>query len=379
MEYQNLRTDATNITGTTMLRKSVQKPDNFNYQDFFQSIKNRVVSTRINFSRHANRETTSLYWFIGKMIVDNQEKQGWGKAVVQSLSQDLKKSFPDINRGFSPQNLWYMRQFYLEYKNDANLQRLVGEIGWGSNLVIMSRIKDIQAREYYLKAVIEMGWTRNILELQINSQAYERQCLEGKEHNFEKALPVHLAEQADKTLKSVYSLEMLGIAKPVVENELRKRMVSKIKDVLREFGRGFTFIGDEYRIVAPNGRESFIDLLCFNRTLRSIVCIELKSGRFKPEYAGKMNYYLSLLDDQLREPGENPSLGIILCTSKDRVDVEFALRDITKPIGVAGYSLTKELPKEVAAQIPDTKKLEEEILKEMDCEQELENSTETKP
>jgi len=354
--------------------KNLKKPSDFDYAAFFQAIKNKVISARINFSRQANREANALYWFIGEMIVMNQEKQGWGNGVVENLSRDLKKNFPDIRFGFSERNLWDMRRFFLEYQPYENLRQLVAEIGWSSNLVIINKIKNIKAREYYLKAAIEMGWTRNILELQINSQAYEHQYLEKKEHNFAKALPAHLAEQADKTLKSVYSLEMLGIAKPVFEKELQKRMVSKIKEVLREFGRGFTFIGDEYRIVAPNGRESFIDLLCFNRVLRSIVCIELKTGPFKPEYAGKMNYYLSLIDDQLREKGENPSIGIILCTNKDHVDVEFALRDLNKPIGVSGYRLTNELPKEVADKMPDAKKLEEEILKELNYENEKQNS-----
>jgi len=348
------------------MTKTLNAKETFNYQNFFQNIKDRVFSTRINFSRQANREANSLYWFIGKIIVKNQEKQGWGRAIVANLSKDLRKTFPDIKFGFSERNLWDMRRFYLKYKDHEKLRRLVAEIGWGSNLLIINSIKDINAKEYYLRAVIEMGWTRDVLRLQIKSQAYERQCLEGKSHNFEKALPAHLAEQADQTLKSIYSLESLGLAKPVMEKEMSRRMVDKIKDVLKEFGRGFTFIGDEHRIVAPNGRESFIDILCFNRILKSIIVIELKSGRFKPEYAGKMNYYLNLVDTQLKEPDENPSIGIILCASKDHVDVEFALQNLNNPIGVSSYKLLKELPQDVADKIPNPKKLQEEILKELD-------------
>lgn len=233
-------------------------------------------------------------------------------------------------------------------------------------MLILNGVKGNKAKEYYLNSVIEMGWTRDVLRLQIKSQAYERHCLENKTHNFEQALPKHLAEQADKSLKSIYSLEMLGIAQPVVENELRRRMVSRIKDVLLEFGRGFTFVGEEYRLVSPSGTESFIDLLFYNRKLQALTVVELKVGKFKPEYAGKMNYYLGLLDDLLKEPWENPSVGIILCTDKKNIDVEYALRDIHKPIGVSGYKLSKELPKDMIDKLPDPKQLEREILKKMD-------------
>lgn len=348
------------------MKKAVKIQEVFDYQEFFQAISVRITSARINFSRQANREANALYWSIGKMIVKNQRKQGWGRSIVKTLAVDLKKKFPDVKFGFSERNLWNMRQFYLEYKEEEKMQRLVAEISWGANIEIMSKVKEVEARKYYIQSTIENGWTRNVLALQIKSQAYERQHLAAKIHNFGKVLPGHLAEQADRSLKSIYSLEMLGIAKPIYEKELNKRMVIKIKDVLQEFGRGFTFIGEEYRIVSPSGRESFIDLLCFNRILRSLIVIELKSGSFKPEYAGKMNYYLSLVDDQLKEPDENPTIGIILCTNKDRVDVEFALKDITKPIGVSDYKLTKVLPQDIADKMPDPDKLQEEILKEID-------------
>ncbi len=176
----------------------LKKTARFDYSGFFQSIKNRVISARINFSRQANREANSLYWFIGEMIAANQEKRGWGNSIVENLSKDLKSAFPDVKLGFSERNLWDMRRFFLEYQAYENLRRLVAEIGWGSNLVIINKVKDIKAREYYLQAVIEMGWTRDVLALQIASQAYERRVLANKTHNFEKALPKHIAEQAEK-------------------------------------------------------------------------------------------------------------------------------------------------------------------------------------
>lgn len=257
-----------------------------------------------------------------------------------------------------------MRQFYREYHDDTNLQQLVGEIPWGQNLAIMAKVKDRDARQYYLKATIEMGWSRNVLVHQIESQAYERHHLADKQHNFQKALPEHLAEQADHAMKDVYMLDMLGVEKPVLETELESRMVSKIKDVMLELGYGFAFIGNQYRIVA-NNNEYFIDLLFSNRRLNALVAFELKVGRFKPEYAGKMNFYLNLLDDYVREPNENPSIGIILCKERDHFEVEYALRGIEKPMGVSGYELTRTLPPELRNKLPDPELLEDEIRKEM--------------
>jgi predicted nuclease of restriction endonuclease-like (RecB) superfamily len=212
-----------------------------------------------------------------------------------------------------------------------------------------------------------MGWTRSTLELQIQSEAYERHILEHKQNNFEKALPVHLAEQADKTMKNIYILDTLGLTQPVIEAQLENKMVDKIKDVMLELGYGFAFIGNQFRIVPPSGTECFIDLLFYNRNLRSLVALELKAGKFKPEYAGKMNYYLNLLDDLVKEEWENPSIGIILCTSKNQIDVEYTLRSIDKPIGVSEFRLTRKLPKELSGKLPDPVELEKEILRELEA------------
>ena len=267
-----------------------------------------------------------------------------------------------------------MRQFYLEYQQDAKLQQLVAEIPWGQNLVILSKVKDRDARLYYIQATIEMGWSRSVLIHQLESQAYERHQLVDKQHNFQQVLPEHLAEQADQAMKDIYMLDMLGVEKPVLESELEARMVSKIKDVMLELGYGFAFIGNQYRIVA-NDNEYFIDLLFSNRRLNALVAFELKVGRFKPEYAGKMNFYLNLLDDYVRESGENPSIGIILCKERNHFEVEYALRGIDKPVGVSSYTLTRELPPELYNKLPDPKLLEEEIRKEMG---EIESSDNTK-
>jgi len=334
-----------------------------NYLAFLAGVKDQILYTRIRIARSANSELIKLYWWLGKHIIDHQEKHKWGKSVVERLSKDLQKTF-NGRIGYSVQNLWYMRQFYLEYKDYLNLQQAVGEIPWGHNIIIMSKVKDIKAREYYLKATAEMGWTRNVLSYQIKSQAYERQVVTGKQHNFEKVLPKHLAEQADQTMKDVYMLDTLGMTKPILESALEQGMVNKIKDVMLELGYGFSFIGNQYRI-GTQGREYFIDLLFYNRRLKSLIAMELKAGKFKPEYAGKMNFYLNLLDDFVREEEENPSIGIILCSDRDHFEVDYALRGIDKPVGVAEFRITKELPSELNGKLPDVKQIENEIRREI--------------
>lgn len=337
---------------------------NTDYTHFLHAIKARIRTAKISASRAIHKELIDLYWSIGKDIVEKQELLGWGKSVVERLSKDLKKTFPGT-RGYSTQNLWYMRQLYSEYRDRPNLQQLVGEIPWGQNILILQLVKDAEARKYYILATAEMGWSRKVLLNQIKANAYERHRLNTKQHNFEKALPVHLAEQADKAMKDTYVLDFLGITKPVLERELENRMVVAIKDVLLELGYGFAFLGNQYRIKA-GGNEYFIDLLFYHRRLKCLIAIELKTGPFQPEYAGKMNFYLNLLDDYVREEEENSSIGIILCADRDHFEVEYALRDIQKPIGVAEYRLTTKLPKALAGRIPDAKTLKKEILKELD-------------
>ncbi len=333
------------------------------YSEFLNGIKSRIHSAQISASQILNKGLVGLYWSIGRDIVEKQEKLGWGKAVVERLSKDLKKDFP-VSAGYSPQNLWLMRQVYLEYRDDRILQQLVGELPWGQNLIILQKVKDREARVYYLEATNKMGWSRNVLLNQIKAKAYERQQLSPKQHNFQKALPIHMAEQADKSMKDVYMLDFLGITQPVLEREMENRMVIAIKDVLLELGYGFAFLGNQYRINA-NKKEYFIDLLFYHRRLKCLVAVELKTGAFQPEFAGKMNFYLNLLDTYVKEKGENPSIGIILCADRDKFEVEFALRGIDKPVGVAEYRLTTKLPKALAGKIPDAKELKQEIMKEL--------------
>jgi len=319
------------------------------YIRFLGEIKKRIVSARIAAYRRLNRGLIKLYWDIGREIIAKQEKFGWGKSIVEKLSHDLRQGFPGT-QGYSVQNLWYMRQFYLEYKDAPNLQQLVGEIPWGQNIVIMQRVKDPKAKVYYIKATLQLGWSRNVLIHQIDAEAHKHAKVK-KMHNFTGSLSPYLAEQADLALKDSYLLDFLDLSEPVRERKINRKLVAHLKDFITELGLGFCFIGSQYRL-RLNKKEYYIDLLFFHRHLRSLVAFELKIGEFKPEYAGKMNFYLNLLDDFVKLPQENPSIGVILCKSRDHIEVEYALRGVKKPIGIAEYKLTKKLPKKLTNSLP---------------------------
>lgn len=332
------------------------------YIKFLNEIKSRIVTARIQAIRSVNKELINLYWDIGKSIVERQKQFGWGKSVVEQLSRDLTNEYANFE-GFSRDNLWRMRMFYLEYKDEQKLAQLVPELPWGHNILIMQKVKNIKEREYYITSSIKFGWSRNVLLNQIKGGAYAL-SREQKSHNFSKALPEHLIEQADETIRSVYNLDFLGITKPVLERELEKRLIEKIKYFLLELGSGFSFIGNQYRLEL-DGTEYFVDLLFFNRKLKCLFAVELKAGKFQPEYAGKMDFYLNLLNDQARFKDENPSIGIILCADKSSITVEYALRGVQNPVGVAQYYLTKKLPEELRKVLPSEVELKGSLLEEM--------------
>ena len=332
------------------------------YLAFLKEIKADIHRARFRAVLAASREHIGLYWNIGKKIVGRQEKTGWGKAIVERLSEDLQKEYPGV-QGYSSQNLWSCDKFYLEYKDFPNLQRLVGEIPWGQNIEILSKINTIEEKEYYLKATAEMGWTRNVLLNQIKADAFRRQS-KSKSHNFKSTLPAHRAEQADQAIKDVYMLDFLDVAKPIHERELERRMVMRIRDVLMELGKGFSFIGNQYKISSPT-KDYYIDLLFFNRKINCLFAVELKAGPFEAEYVAKMGLYLGLLNDTVREKHENHPIGLILCAERDHVEVEYALKTTRKPVGVAEYQLTKAVPAALKKYLPDTTSLSARIHDEM--------------
>ena len=282
------------------------------------------------------------------MIVERQDKESWGKSVVELLSKDLQAEFPGI-RGFSMQNLWYMRQFYLNYRGNQKLQPMVGEISWTKNLVIMSKCKDNLQREFYIRMTRKFGWTKNVLIHQIENQSYEKTLL--GQTNFEQTVPDEVRHQAKLAVKDEYTFDFLELGEDHLERELEKAILLKLEKFLLEMGGMFAFIGSQHRLEVDD-EEYFIDLLLYHRALKCLVAVELKTGKFLPEYVGKMQFYLAVLDDKVRMPDEAPSIGIILCKTKNKTIVEYALRESNKPIGVAQYKIVKTLPDEMKNLLP---------------------------
>ena len=352
------------------------------YLQFVADLKSRIQSAHISAARAVNRDLILLYWDIGRAIVEKQEQLGWGESVVEMLSRDLQAEFPH-SQGFSVQNLWRMRQFYSTYtlsdflaqvaremkaasSTDVPLilsqavRDLLAAIPWGHHVNLLTKVKDPAARLYYLRATAQLGWSRNVLLNQIKAGAYERAIKEKKTHNFELALPEHLAEQADEMLKSSYNLEFLGIGRAVKERELEDRLIERLRDFILELGYGFCFVSRQHRL-ALGKKEYFVDLLFYHRFLKALVAIELKVGPFEPEYAGKMDFYLNLLNDKERGPDDRPSIGIILCAEKDDIEVEYALKTKLNPIGVAEYQLQPKLPSEFKGKLPTAKQLADAV------------------
>jgi predicted nuclease of restriction endonuclease-like (RecB) superfamily len=368
------------------------------YIRFLTEVKGRIQTARLQAGRAVNRELVMLYWDIGRGIVEKQQTAGWGEAVVERLAADLRAEFPDM-RGFSSFSIWRMRQLYLEYSSPEFLAQAVPEMGkpggkflaqlvpeashddpsaileqavpetlsqlvrewvaavpWGHHVELMKKLKDPAARLYYLRTTAQFGWSRSVLLNQIKGQAYERAVKEKKTHNFALALPEHFAEQADEMLKSRYNLEFLGIARPMKERELEERLISRLQQFILELGYGFCFVGRQYRL-ALGKKEYFVDLLFYHRFLKALVAFDLKIGEFEPEHAGKMDFYLNLLNEKERGPDDRPSIGIILCAEKDDVEVEFALKTKANPIGVAEYQLQETLPAEFKGKLPTARQL----------------------
>jgi len=331
------------------------------YNSFFKEIIDTINLARYKAFKSLNKFHIGQNFEIGRIIVENQEKNQWGQSIVDTLSKDINKQIDGV-KGYSPQNLWRMRQFYLEYKNEPELLEMAMKIPWGQNMLIIHQLKDYKERKYYQQATDQLGWSRAVLLNQIKANAYQYHLIDKKLSNFEKALPVHLSEQANEALKSEYNLDFLGITKPVLEKELENRLVENIRDLLLELGYGFSFIGNQYRLKL-NQKEYFIDLLFYHRILKCLIAIELKTVEFEPEFAGKMNFYLELLDEQEKQPDDNPSIGIIMCPVKDNIEVEYALRISSKPIGVSEYKLTHKLPENLKGKIPTSKELKQMLTK----------------
>ena len=318
------------------------------YGHLLRDIKTRILQAQHQALKSVNKELIELYWDIGKMIVERQKGGSWGKTIVQKLATDIQKDFPGV-RGFSESNLWRMRCFYLGYRADGKLAPLVREISWSHNIVIFEKCRDSLEREFYLRMTRRYGWTKNVLIHQIENRAFEKVLT--SQTNFEKRLPSEITQQAQLTVKDEYVFDFLELGEEHSERQLEKAVLAKMDRFLLEMGGSVTFAGSQYRLEVGE-KEYFIDLLLYHRHLRCLVAIELKTGEFMPEYVGKMQFYLAALDDTVKAEGENPAIGIIVCKSKNKMTVEYALRVSAKPIGVATYRITSHLPQDLKKELP---------------------------
>lgn len=329
----------------------------FGYGPFLEGLKERIRNARVKAALAVNRELVLLYWDIGRRIMQRQESEGWGARVVDRLAQDLRRAFPDM-RGFSRANLLYMRAFAAAYPDEAIVQQVAGQIPWFHNVILIERVKDSAARLWYARKTIEHGWSRAVLIHQIGSGFYERQ---GKAvTNFARTLPSPQSDLAQQALKDPYIFDFLSLSDDAAERELERGLLEHIRKFLLELGVGFAFVGSQYHIQVQ-GEDFYIDLLFYHLRLRCFVVIDLKMEPFKPEFAGKMNFYLSAVDVQLLHPGDNPSIGIILCKTRKRLIAEYALRNMKAPIGVSEYRLTRAVPADLKSSLPTIKELEKEL------------------
>jgi predicted nuclease of restriction endonuclease-like (RecB) superfamily len=324
---------------------------------FISDIKDTIRKTQYEALKSVNLYLINLYWELGKSISEKQ-LLGWGKSIVPTLSAELKKEFPDLS-GFSTTNLWYMVQFFNEYQGDTNLQPLVGEISWTKHLVILSKCNDSQERQFYILATKKFGWTKNVLQHQVENKTYQKYLL--NQTSFDSTVPQNIKNQAYLAVKDHYSFEFLELSHLHSEYELEQALIKNIREFLLEIGNDFTFVGNQYKLKVTD-KEYKIDLLLFHRKLQSLIAIDLKIGEFEPEHKGKMEFYLSVLNDTVKLPHENPAIGIIICKSKNRTVVEYSLKTATLPIGVATYTTSKALPKEYQDLLPATEEISQKLL-----------------
>jgi predicted nuclease of restriction endonuclease-like (RecB) superfamily len=348
------------------------------YATMWRAIKTRIRTAQLKATLSANREMILLYWDVGRMVSERQDREGWGTAVVPRLARDIRNDMPEV-KGFSERNIGRMIAFFRAYPDPAAIlpqpvaklsdkhggtpsasltQQLVAELPWGHNIVLMEKVKDPATRLWYMRQALEQGWSRNVLALMIGSHAHERQ---GKAiTNFDRKLSPPQSDLAGQVLKDPYIFDFLTLQEPFHERELELTLIRHLEKFLLELGQGFAFVGRQFHLDV--GEEDFyIDLLFYHLRLRCFVVIELKKGTFKPEYAGKMNFYCSVVDDLLRHKDDQPTIGLILCQDRRKVVAEYALRGVRKPIGVSEYRLTRALPREFKSALPSIEAIEKEL------------------
>lgn len=318
------------------------------YIELIQTLKQEIANSRIRAHLAVNKEMIHLYWNIGRRILERQNEEGWGTKVIENISKDLREEFPEM-KGLSARNLVYMQTFAKAYPDFEITQEPLAQITWYHNITLLDKIKNKEERLWYIRKTIENGWSRNVLVLQIQTDLYARS---GKSiNNFSNTLPAEQSDLATAIIKDPYNLEFLDIQGKVLERDLENKLIDNIRKFLLELGQGFAFIGNQYHIQLEE-EDYYIDMVMYHVKLKCYVIIELKTGKFKPEYAGKMNFYLNLMDRQVKDKTDNPTIGIILCEDKKGITVEYAIEGINKPIGVSQFKLTEKLPSNLESYLP---------------------------
>jgi predicted nuclease of restriction endonuclease-like (RecB) superfamily len=325
--------------------------------DWLADLKTRIHSAQQRATLAVNRELVLLYWQIGRDILTRQAEQGWGAKVIERLAEDLRAAFPEV-KGFSRANLMYMRAFAEAWPDAEIVQQAVGQLPWGHNLVLLTRLKNAEQRLAYARSAIAHGWSRNVLNIHIETRLLERQG--AALTNFELTLPKPQSDLARESLKDPYRLDFLGLGREAGEREIENALVKHITEFLLELGAGFAFVGRQV-LLDVAGDEFFIDLLFYHLKLRCYVVIELKGGKFKPEHLGQLSFYLAAVDAQVKHPQDAPTIGLLLCKSKNKVVAEYALRNNTQPLGVAEYQLLDSLPAELQTSLPSIEQIEREL------------------
>jgi len=327
------------------------------YEDFLRLLSDRIRDARTRAVLAVHRELVTLYWQIGSDILTRQAQQGWGAKVIDRLARDLRQAFPEM-KGFSPRNLKYMRAFAEAWPDFEFVQQVAAQIPWFHNCLLLDKVRGVSERTWYISQTIEHGWSRNILVHQIESRLHERQ---GRAvTNFSHTLPSPQSELAQSLLKDPYTFDFLSLGEEAHERDLEHGLLQHIREFLLELGVGFAFVGSQYHLEIA-GQDFYIDLLFYHLRLRCYVVIDLKTTDFQPEYAGKMNFYLSAVDDLLCHAGDGASIGMILCKTRNTIMVEYALRDMRKPMGVSEYQITTALPEQLRGNLPSIEEIEAEL------------------
>ena len=329
------------------------------YAELLESLKERVRMSQVRAALAVSRELVLLYWSIGRDILARQKQEGWGAKVVDRLAVDLQTEFPGVE-GFSPRNLKYMRALAAAWPEESIVQQLVAQLPWGHNVRVLDKVKDRSTREWYLHAALEYGWSQNVLSLQIDTHLHER---EGKAlTNFSRTLPPPGSDLAEQVLKDPYNFDFLTLAKDAQERDIERGLLLHLRDLLLELGRGFAFVGSQVPLTVGND-TFYLDLLFYHLRLHCYFVIELKMGKFRPEWAGKLGFYLSAVDELFRMEADAPTIGLLLCESHNSAVVEYALRDVAKPIGVSTFRVTRDLPAPVRSELPTVEALQGVIAK----------------